>query len=269
MNDLRRELAPVTDEAWAEIEEEARRTLETYLAARKLVDVSEPRGWKASAANLGRFEALEESPVQGVETRRRTVQPLLELRVPFELSRRELDDVSRGALDPDLEPVVEGARKLALAEDRLVFYGFDGGGVSGLCPGCTQEPVATEEGFADYPRLTSEAINVLAQSGIAGPYALALGPDEYTGLSETVGSGGYPIINHVRNLVEGPIVWAPALTGGLLLSLRGGDFALTLGRDVSIGYLDHDAGSVYLYLEESLTFRLLTPEAAVPLQRGG
>lgn len=79
---------------------------------------------------------------------------------------------------------------------------------------------------------------------------------------------GYPAIRHVERIIDGPIVWAPALMGAPLLSLRGGDFELAVGRDVSIGYLDHDLSSVRLYLEESLTFQLITPEAAVPLQAG-
>jgi uncharacterized linocin/CFP29 family protein len=50
-----------------------------------------------------------------------------------------------------------------------------------------------------------------------------------------------------------------------VLSLRGGDAELVVGQDWSIGYLDHDARDVRLYLQETFTFRVLTPEAAVPL----
>jgi uncharacterized linocin/CFP29 family protein len=50
-----------------------------------------------------------------------------------------------------------------------------------------------------------------------------------------------------------------------VLSQRGGDFELTIGQDFSIGYLSSDATSVSLYLEESLSFRINTPGAAVHL----
>lgn len=266
MDDLRRELAPITEGAWEEIEEQAQATLTTHLAVRKLVDVDGPHGWDRSAVNVGRTEDLEESPAGGVEARRRQVQPLVELRATFELDRRELDDVSRGSEDPDLAPLVTAATNLARAEDRLVFYGHEAAGVRGLCPFCEHVPLESKEGFADYPRLVSEAINVLRQSGVGGPYALVLGPTAYTGIAETAESGGYPVIEHVHQLMEGPIVWAPVLEGGLVLSLRGGDFVLTLGRDVSVGYRDHDGDTVRLYLEESLTFRTLAPEAAVSLR---
>jgi uncharacterized linocin/CFP29 family protein len=73
------------------------------------------------------------------------------------------------------------------------------------------------------------------------------------------------VVEHVRRLLDGPIVWAPAVDGAVVLSLRGGDFELTVGQDLSIGYLEHTATSVRLYLQESFTFRVLEPEAAVPL----
>jgi uncharacterized linocin/CFP29 family protein len=55
----------------------------------------------------------------------------------------------------------------------------------------------------------------------------------------------------------------------VVVSLRGGDFELVVGRDFSIGYLDHDAKRVRLYIEERFTFRLLSPQAAVPLAYEG
>jgi uncharacterized linocin/CFP29 family protein len=267
VNDLRRELAPVGDEAWTQIEQEARRTLKSYLAARKLVDFHGPLGWHHSALNLGRVARLEESPSAGVEARLRVVQPLVELRAPFELARDELDAVDRGAGDVELGAVVDAAQRLAMAEDRLVFYGHRRAGVRGICEAAEHPPIALATDFTDYPQAVSEAVEVLRAAGVAGPYALALGPECYTGLARTVGVGGYPVIQHVKRLLDGPVVWAPALEGALVLSLRGGDFELTVGRDISIGYLEHDRGAVKLYLEESLTFRLLTPSAAVVLRQ--
>ena len=38
---------------------------------------------------------------------------------------------------------------------------------------------------------------------------------------------------------------------------------MDVGQDISIGYLSHDADNVTLYLEESLTFRVLEPDAIV------
>ena len=77
--------------------------------------------------------------------------------------------------------------------------------------------------------------------------------------------GGYPIISHVQRLIDGEIIWAPGIDGGLVISLRGGDFELTVGQDFSIGYLEHDSEHVRLYIEESFTFLILTEQAAIPL----
>jgi uncharacterized linocin/CFP29 family protein len=208
---------------------------------------------------------VNEGVQQGVEQRRRLVRPLTELRAPFALAREELDNVSRGSRDPDLKPLIEAARRLALAEDRLVFFGNGEAGGEGIVTASPHSPVSAGRGCCDFPRLVAEAMETLREAGIAGPYALALDPASYTELARTVGEVGYPVIKHVAQLLDGPIVWAPALEHGVMLSMRGDDFELTVGRDISIGYLDHDRQTVQLYLEESLAFRVLTPEAAVRL----
>ena len=264
MNDLLRYLAPVSDDAWAQIEAEAKRSLKTALAARKLVDFVGPLGWETSAVSLGRSERLERSLRSGVEARLRKVQPLVELRTPFELSREELEAVARGAHDPDLDPVRRAAHEAALAEDRAVFHGFPEAGIAGLAQSSAAAKCTISEDYAAYPAVVAEAINRLRDAGVAGPYAIALGPRCYTGLTKST-VAGFPVIEHVRRLLEGPIVWAPGINGAAVLSVRGGDFELTVGQDFSIGYLDHTATTVRLYLQESFTFRVLSPEAAVPL----
>src|SRR5262245_61340127 len=117
MNNLHRELAPVTGVAWAAIEEEATRTFKRNIAGRRVVDVSGPHGTDFSAVGLGRTVGID-APADGVQARQRRVAPLVELRVPFTLSRTELDDIERGAQDADLDPLKDAAKKIAFAEDR-------------------------------------------------------------------------------------------------------------------------------------------------------
>jgi uncharacterized linocin/CFP29 family protein len=105
----------------------------------------------------------------------------------------------------------------------------------------------------------------MLRAGIEGPYGLALGPAPYMRVLETTEHGGYPLLDHLRTIVGGPLVWAPGVDGAVVMSVRGDDFELVVGQDFSIGYLSHSATSVTLYLQESFTFRVLTPEAAVPL----
>jgi uncharacterized linocin/CFP29 family protein len=93
MNNLHRELAPISDAAWSQIEEEATRTLKRHLAGRRVVDVDGPGGFGQSAVGTGHL-AGPGAVVDGTLTRLRTVQPFAELRTGFELDRQAIDDVS-------------------------------------------------------------------------------------------------------------------------------------------------------------------------------
>lgn len=265
MNDLRRELAPIDAAAWEAIDDEARRALKLALAGRKLVDFAGPVGWAESAIPLGRAEPLKQAPGDGVRASLRQVQPMVELRAPFTLSRREIDAVPRGVQDVDLAAVTEAAQAIALSEDRAVFHGYSAGGIRGICEAASGAALTITEKYEDYPGVVAKALAQIKSAGIDGPYAIALGPKCYTGLIQTATEGGYPVIQHVRRLIEGPVVWAPAVDGAAVVSLRGGDFQLTVGRDFSIGYASHTPESVELYIEESFTFRVIDPNAAVPL----
>ncbi|HEX7055385.1 MAG TPA: family 1 encapsulin nanocompartment shell protein [Burkholderiales bacterium] len=265
MNDLLRGLAPISDAAWGEIEAEAKRTLKAMLAARKLVDFKGPLGWEAGAISLGRAQPLKAAPHPGVQARVRRMQPLVELRVPFELEREELEAIGRGAQDVSLDAVREAARAAALAEDRAVFHGYGEAGIGGIVDAAAASKCSITEDYGAYLGSVAEALYKLRAAGVGGPFAIALGPRCYTGLSKTL-LGGFPALEHVRRLLDGPIVSAPAVDGAVVLSTRGGDFELTVGQDFSIGYLEHSASKVRLYLQESMTFRVLSPEAAVPLR---
>jgi uncharacterized linocin/CFP29 family protein len=116
----------------------------------------------------------------------------------------------------------------------------------------------------DYPDAVAQALTQLRLVGVNGPYSVLLGAEAYTALSETR-DHGYPVLEHVKRLVDDQIIWAPAIEGAFVLTTRGGDFELSIGQDVSIGYLGHSDTAVRLYLQESFTFRLLTTEAAVAL----
>ena len=151
-----------------------------------------PGGSKLSSVDVGRLRTV--APViPGVETRQRAVQPLVELRVPFELSREAIDDVDRGSEDSNWQPVKTAVETLGAADE------------------------------------------------------------------------GYPVSAHLSKALgkKGVVAFAPALDGAIVVSMRGGDYTLTLGEDVRIGYLSHDAETVELYVQETVTFRVNTDEASV------
>jgi uncharacterized linocin/CFP29 family protein len=263
MNNLHKELAPITTPAWQAIEEEATRTFKRHIAGRRVVDLSGPHGVDFSAVGLGRTTVID-SPADGVAASQRIVAPLIELRVPFTLSRTELDDVERGAQDADLDPVKDAAKKIAFAEDRAIFEGYAAAGITGIRAGSSNGVVAIPADVKLVPEAIAQALSQLRLAGVDGPYSVLLSADLYTLVSET-SDHGYPVREQIRRLIEGDIIWAPAIDGAFVLTTRGGDFDLQLGQDLSIGYLSHDAATVDLYFQQTFTFLVHTAEAAVAL----
>jgi uncharacterized linocin/CFP29 family protein len=263
MNNLHRELAPISAAAWASIEEEAKRTFARHVAARRVVDVAGPDGLTLAGVGTGHVTPID-PPGEGVTARLRAWRPVAELTVPFALDRGQIDDVERGALDPDWQPVKDAAKKIAFAEDRAVFDGYPAAQITGIRQASSNPGLSLPAEVQKYPDVVAKAVSGLRLAGVGGPYSLLLSADAYTAVSETT-EHGYPILEHLRRLLDGDIVWAPAIDGALLLSGRGGDYELRLGQDLSIGYLSHDADSVQLYFVESFTFAVYTTEASVSI----
>lgn len=262
---LKRALAPLTHEAWGEIDETARQTLGPLLSARKIVDFEGPKGWDFAAVNLGRLDVPKKPAPEGVGYGIRKVLPLIEARIPFRLNIWELDNISRGASDPDLSPLEEAAKELALFEETALYKGFKQGGIDGIIPSSPRTALQLPARAEDFPKTVAQGLDALQADGIGGPYALVLGPAAYQLLTQAVGPG-YPVKRGVESLLQGEILRSRALEGGVLLSARGGDFKMTVGADLSIGYSSHDAEDAHLYLAESFTFRVIEPAAAVALK---
>jgi uncharacterized linocin/CFP29 family protein len=265
MNHLLRSIAPISDSGWTLLDDEARQRLTPALAGRKLVDFAGPHGWSHSATNLGRANPVASAPCDGVTGLQRRVLPLVEVRADFDVSLAELCDADRGAVDADLQALAKAAHQIAVAENVAVFHGWHGV-MMGIEECSPHEPIELGEIADAYPRPVAGAVERLLCNGISGPYALALGGEQYRRVVETAEHGGYPLLEHLRKIVDGPIVWAPGVTGAVVLSQRGGDFLFESGQDLSIGYESHDEQVVRLYLEESFSFRVATPEAAVVLK---
>ena len=263
MNNLHRELAPISDAAWAQIEEEITRTFKRYVAGRRAVDVKGPAGSALSAVGTGHLRSIAVSR-EGLVARQREVKALVELRVPFELNRQTIDDVERGANDSDWQPAKDAARQIAFAEDGAIFEGYETAGIEGLRQGTSNPKMSLPSDVRQYPDAIAQGLSQLRLVGVNGPYAVLLGAQAYTALAET-SDHGYPVLEHVKRLVEDKIIWAPAIDGAFVMTTRGGDFELHIGQDLSIGYLSHTDAAVRLYLQETFTFLLLTCEASVAL----
>jgi uncharacterized linocin/CFP29 family protein len=263
MDNLHRELAPVSDVAWASIEEEAKRTFARHVAGRRVVDVTGPDGLALAGIGTGRVTRIE-SPGDGITAQLRDWRPVVELRVPFTLPRAEIDGVARGSLDPDWQPVKDAARTIAFAEDNAIFDGYPAARITGVRESSSNAALTLPAEIREYPDVISQAISALRLAGVDGTYSLLLSADAYTAVSET-SDHGYPLREHLARLISGEIIWAPALSGAVVVTDRGGDYELRLGQELSIGYTSHDADSVHLYFTESFTFAPYTAEASVSL----
>ena len=156
---------------------------------------------------------------------------------------------------------------MAVAENKAVLQGWEQASITGIAQASPHQGLTLPLEADGYPRPVAGAVEQLLLSGIEGPYGLALGSDAFKRVSETAEHGGYPLFEHLgKILVGGPIVWAPGIDGGVVISLRGGDFRFESGQDLSVGYAEHDSETVTFYLEQSFSFHVATPEAAVPLK---
>lgn len=260
---LRRAQAPVADNAWNEIDEVSMRILKPFLSARAVVDFSGPHGWDFEAVNVGRVKVVKENKSGGPNWGLREVLPLIEVRVPFTLDQWQLDDISRGAKDADLGPVEEAARNIATFEETVVYKGCADAQVKGVLESASHKAMRMPSDPEQYPTVIAEGADALRGASIGGPYALILGTKPYRTLQAHTTRSGQPLIQIVERMIDGEVLWSPALQGGVLMSTRGGDFELTVGQDLSIGYNRHDSEKVELYFTESFTFRVLEPAAAV------
>ncbi len=261
MNNLRRELAPVSAEAWALIDSTARETLVATLSGRKFVDVAGPFGIQHAAVALGRLTLPKKQEAGAVGYGVNQVLPLVESRVAFVLNTWELDNISRGAPDPDLDVLVNACRNSALFEEKALFEGFAPGaiqGLNGFVKG-KEIPLALEmEKLID---AVSEGQTRLLKEGISGGANLVVSAPIWKYLARSAPGGTLRAI--IERQIEGQVIYSELVKDALLVSARGGDLELTIGQDLAIGYHSHTTTEVNLFLTESFTFRVVTPQALV------
>jgi uncharacterized linocin/CFP29 family protein len=260
-NVLRRNLAPLSDEVWQRIDDEVRETLTALLTARRVVDFCGPHGYTHSAVSLGRLIRVEDD--EGLSCGVRSVLPMTEVRLDFSLALEELDNLNRGALEVDLEPARDAAVRLAAFEERFIYAGFEPSSVQGILERSPHAPVEMGSDPSSHVSAVAKALQVLVAAGVKGPYALVLAPEAYRRMVSDIGA--YPPKQRVATLTEGPLLQSQQLEGGLLVSMRGGDFRLDVGQDVSVGYSAHTTQQVDLFLLMTLAFRILDADAAVKL----
>ncbi len=260
MNFLKKELAPLTQKAWDEIEEQARVTLNNNLTARKFISIAEAKGWNFSGLPTGRIAAIQKK--NNLNFGIREFMPAVEVRNEFELDIWEMDNADRGAADIDLEPLEKAAEATAKFEDEIIYNGLSEANIDGLKKSAEHSLPVGKDNWAD---LISNAIIKMKNAAIKPPYALILGEEYWKKLISEV--KGYPIKRHIENLIEGPIIETSAINDGLLVQFKSDDILLTPGQDLSIGYQNHDEKKVKLFITETFTFSIFEPKAILHFRK--
>ncbi len=253
MDYLKRQLAPLTEDAWGGIDERATEVFKSILTARKVVHVEGPRGLNHTVIPEGRLTILEENSEE-VCTGLFKVKPLVETRTGFTLNRWEMDNLTRGARDVDLGPLEEAARKAALFEENAIFNGYAKGNIEGLAQSAGKALEFGRDASSIMDALT-DGVLTLKDNFVTTPLTLVTGEKVWHQINHE--AGVYPLYKQIKELIEGDILFSPVLEGALLLPYDHEDLELNLGIDFSIGYQNHDSKNVRLFIAESFTFRVL------------
>ncbi len=265
---LKRSMAPISDSAWEEIEHQAKNVLSGNLSARSLVDFNGPHGWTAAAVNLGTVQFNHaDGKIKELKWGKREVLPLIEFRLPFALDINELDNLERGLKNPDLDPLDKACYNAARFEESAIYHGLSEAGIEGIAEMSPYKPVTMPSTSAGMQEIVESGIIQLQKNKIGGPYHLVLGTLPFQNIQKG-DDRGYPLAKRLKDMLRGGIHWSPAIEGGLILSGRGGDYEMTVGHDLSIGYLKHDDKNIHLFLTGSFTFQVLEPRAAVEFKLG-
>ncbi|KUK23348.1 MAG: encapsulin [Synergistetes bacterium] len=264
MDFLRRNISPLTAKQWEEIDKRAKEVFSTQLHGRAVVDVVGPFGWEYAAHPTGEIELLSKED-DAVKFGLRKALPLVELKSYFYLDLNELDKLERGQPAIDLSALEEAVRNVAVFEDGAIFEGCEQSGIKGFLAYKEERSIpssTTEEEFLEslYKAMANFSLN-----GISGPYTLVINIDKWVEIVKA--SKHYPIHKKVEDILKGgKVLLTPRISDGLLVSERGGDFELILGQDLSIGYEATEGSKVKLFITETFTFRIITPEALIHLK---
>lgn len=262
MDLLKRELAPLAQEAWDEIDKRAVEVLKTHLSARRVVHVTGPKGWNYTAIPEGRLTKLDKENTLPVKTGQYQVKALVETRTSFTLSRWEMDNIIRGARDVKLDELEKAMHEMALFEEEAVYNGYAHGGIDGLFKSAEQKALAFGEDGTSILEAISKAVLLMQEAYQEGPYTLVVGDEGWKRINSEVKE--YPLVKQVKNMIGGNVLFSSVVKDAVLLPYDHEDLELTIGGDFSIGYEAHDAKDVRLFVAESFTFRVLDPAIIVP-----
>lgn len=267
MDLLKRNLSPIPDAAWNEIDDVAREILTANLSARKFVSIIGPKGWDYGAVPTGRLDVKKAHQPGEVCYGIYTFRPLVESRITFELEVWELDNIIRGAKDVELDSLEDAAKKIALFEEEAIYKGLKQAGIVGLTDVSEHDKVVFEG--SDSANLLSaivKSVRILKEASVSSPYTMVVDPDIWDIIMTQ--SQGYPMSSRIKDLLDnGNIIYSRAAEGAFITPSDAEDLEMTLGQDFSIGYESRTEDKVKLFIAESFTFRVLDPNVVIHIKQ--
>jgi uncharacterized linocin/CFP29 family protein len=260
MDILRKSFAPISNEAWEFINEEAKNILTSKLSARHFVGVDGPKGINFASVAVGELDVPVKQSKTDVQYGVHKVLPLIEARIPFSLDIWELDNLARGSEDVNVDSLHEAAQKIAAFEETAIYNGFAKANIKGLLQE-SEHPKMKIGAIDEMMKVLTKALYVFKNEGIEGNFNLVVSEDLFAEINAQV--KGYPLKRHIQETIGGKIIVTDKIKGALLLADDEEAFKLTIGQDLSIGYEAHDQKKVHLYFTESFTFQVLDPAAII------
>ncbi|MFW6189013.1 MAG: family 1 encapsulin nanocompartment shell protein [Planctomycetota bacterium] len=258
---LHRDDAPFGDDVWEKIDEAVVGAAKSQLSARRLFHTEGPYGLGLKALP-GADVVLTEEDDMTAAVEGSCVIPLAVVRKTFSLAIRDIAAYQKTGIPFNLRNAAHAAIACAKREDDILFNGSDDLGVAGLLNigGTESAELGAWEEVGDALETVMCAANVLDDAGFHGPYALALSPDRYNLLFRRYERGPMIEIEHLKSLVTGGIVKAPALENGGMLIASGRQFCtVVLGQDLQAGFIGPADGVYEFDLAESVALRLKHP----------
>lgn len=256
---LYRELAPISNDSWKQIDERATEVLKAYLSGRKVVRVNGPKGLDFNVITDGRLTNIQKK--DGVDFGVYKVQPLVESRIDFEIDRWELDNIARGAKDIDYTPLEEAMKEIALFEDNVIYTGLRNAGIQGLNEVKTVEDIPFGKTYTEIVEAIVKGLVELRKAYAEGPFALIVNDEIYKRIITM--DSAYPLDKKIRNLINGNIIYSHVTDGAYLLPFDNENLELTIGRDLSIGYQSHTDEKIKFFATESFAFRVFDPSLII------
>lgn len=265
MDILKRQIAPISTEAWNEIDAEAIKVIKSIITTRKVLQLNGPKGWEYTAVPTGRLTDLDgpkekESVCTGIYE----MQNLVEARVSFELNKWELDNIQRGAKDVDFDNLYAAVEKLVLFEEKSVYHGYKKANIKGLSEVASNKLSLGKDGNEILKNL-GNAKYMLYSSYVKPPYDLIVSSEFFKAINILYDGGN--LIKNIEKLIDGKVIRSKVLKGALLLPRRDDDLELTVGQDFSIGFEKELEHTVKLFVTESFTLRTLNEDKVVYFEK--